>query len=233
MLGKLKKSSFTQLYKGLRKKEGRILTDDQVKSLPQLSDHLLQNEWKLREESSSRFLTHIKKKGPLTILEIGCGNGWFSHLLASVNNNQVLGQDINQFELEQAARCFKNANLSFINCVDFSSLPNTSFDLIVFNASIHYFPSPTDLFKVLTEKLTSKGEIHVIDSPIYKIISTAEAAKKRTQLYYKAKGFSALSSFYFHHTQSAFSIKKMHYRPSRIQKILGNKNPFQWIQIKL
>ena len=232
-LGKLKKSSFTQLYKGIRKKEGRILTDDQVKNLPKLADHFLQNEWKLREESSARFLNHIRKKGFLTILEIGCGNGWFSHVLAKVNNNRVIGQDINQFELEQAARCFGDENLSFINCTDFNSLPNNSFDLIVFNASIHYFSTPNDLVQVLAEKLTSKGEIHVMDSPIYKTKMSAESAEERTQQYYMAKGFPELSRFYFHHTQSAFLVKKMHYRPSRINKIFGNKNPFQWIQIKV
>ena len=232
-LGKLKKSSFTQLYKGIRKKEGRILTDDQVKNLPKLSAHFLQNEWKLREESSARFVNHIKKKGFLTILEIGCGNGWFSHLLANVNKNRVIGQDINQFELEQAARCFGDENLSFINCTDFNSLPNNSFDLIVFNASIHYFPTPNDLFQELAGKLTSKGEIHVMDSPIYKTNMSAESANKRTQEYYTAKGVPGLSSFYFHHCQADFPIKKTYFRPSRINKIIGKKNPFQWIQIQL
>lgn len=232
VLGEKQSPEFENLYIELRQIEGRILTDEQVKSLPFLADNKHTKEWKVRKESSNRFLKALADKEKLTILEIGCGNGWFSNQMASVNENQVVGQDINMDELGQASKCFKRDNLHFISCFDFDLLPPNQFDLIVFNASIQYFQYPNELFELLQTKLSSNGGIHIIDSPLYKDNNQALAARERSLTYYTGKGFSALASYYYHHQLNELNIEKVHYKPTKLGKLFGNQNPFHWIQIK-
>jgi len=232
ILGETHQSEFEKLYVALREKEGRILSDEQVKSLPYLKDSPLTNEWKLRQESTKKFLTGIAKKGKLSVLEIGCGNGWFSNQMALTNQNEVVGQDINLEELKQARRCFELENLNFICCYDLEQLPDGRFDLIVFNASVQYFEFPNKTFELLKTKLKQNGEIHIIDSPFYMNQEEASAAKNRSIQYYNDKGFAPLSSFYYHHLIGELSIEKVHYKPSKIGKAFGKRNPFYWIQVK-
>ncbi len=53
--------------------------------------------------------------GEGAILELGCGNGWLSHLLSQSLQRDVCGIDVNRTELTQAARMFgHDQRLSFI-----------------------------------------------------------------------------------------------------------------------
>ena len=101
-------NSFSNVYIKVRKKEQRILSDIEVVLLP----HLGSKEWRLRKKSTNRFLAYLtSKKTSQKILDIGCGNGWFSNAMAQVSEkNKVTGLDINIEELEQAARVFKKEN---------------------------------------------------------------------------------------------------------------------------
>ena len=45
------------------------------------------------------------------ILDVGCGNGWFSGQLAAIASAKVYALDLNRMELEQAARIFNLHNL--------------------------------------------------------------------------------------------------------------------------
>ena len=232
-LGDSGSSIFEEKYIELRKLEGRILTDQQVKTLPKLENHTLSEEWKLRQQSTNRFTNYLKGTAASNILEIGCGNGWFSHQLMKCGEYMVFGQDINLPELEQAARCFVHPNLKFIQCNDLQLLPDSFFQVIVFNASIQYFETPLKVIEMLKTKLSPNGEIHIIDSPFYGSKQEALAARERSKDYYKSKGVEALSDFYFHHVLADFSVKNIHYSPSKIKKLFGQKNPFYWIQIKV
>ena len=68
---------FEQQYLAVRKRENRIYSDSEVSCLPEIfSSHDYSEEWKVRKRSAKRLITHLEKKNrPLTILEIGCGNG--------------------------------------------------------------------------------------------------------------------------------------------------------------
>ncbi len=231
--------SFESNYVLLRQKEGRIYTDEIVAALPFVSvENNHYKEWKARSESYERLANYLgKKPSRLNILEVGCGNGWLSNRLAGINNNRVSGIDINLHELEQGTRVFgANPNLHFVHS-DIFSLVNQplKFDLIIFAASLQYFPSVAELMPAANGLLNKQGEIHVIDSPFYKNQDLQNAAG-RTALYYEQLGFPEMTQFYFHHSldsmkQVGFEII---YSPKTFwARLKGNVNPFYWLRFRL
>src|SRR5690349_5516763 len=96
-------SDFEKKYLAVREKEGRVLSLDEIRNLPSVGknspDYSL---WNLRKKNIQRFLQYISKKNRMNILDIGCGNGFFSNLMSQKNHN-IVGVDINLHELKQAA----------------------------------------------------------------------------------------------------------------------------------
>jgi ubiquinone/menaquinone biosynthesis C-methylase UbiE len=229
---------FEKKYIDLRNKEQRIYSDEELMLLPSIpKNHIHFNEWQIRKRSCNRLIQYLQAKpAPLRILEVGCGNGWLSRRLAGIPGSKVIGSDVNFTELQQAARVFSQIpNLLFIyGDVGSDILEKMEFDCIVFASCIQYFSPLHDIIKHSLQLLKPGGEIHILDSPIYKLSETAEA-KKRTATYYAELGFPEMSKYYFHHSinelrEFGFEIL---YQPSSIQNyILGNKNPFPWLCIK-
>ena len=229
---------FETLYIKLREKEGRLYSDDQVARLPDISNtHVHSNEWIIRKESSQKLVRWLKKKKKaVDILEIGCGNGWLAHRLATIPSSMVIGTDINFFEIQQAARVFQNnSNLHFIYT---SGNPDVfkenRFDVVIFAASIQYFESFPDIIQTTLTWLRNDGEIHILDSPFYSEMELL-AAKQRSRDYYKSNGFPGMADYYFHH--SFDDLKKFNcrimYQPGKLMtRLTGNKNPFPWIVIR-
>ena len=227
---------FSVLYTEIREKEGRILGDHEVKMLPNASiDNPNKNEWILRKRSCDRFLNHLKNKTKSkSILDIGCGNGWFSNTMASVSKEySVIGLDINVMELEQGARVFKKDNLEFVygDIFKLEKDLTAQFDIITLNACIQYFRDVKVLILILKNFLRPNGEIHIIDSPFYKI-SEIEDAKKRSLEYYQKMGVSKMGDQYYHH--SIESIKEFevmyHLSKSFINRLIKkNDSPFMWL----
>src|SRR5687767_5432876 len=76
--------AFEKTYIGLRQKEGRMYSDEELLQLPVVpKEHPHYREWQIRRRSCNRLIHHLeKKRSLLKILEIGCGNGWMAHQLA-------------------------------------------------------------------------------------------------------------------------------------------------------
>lgn len=229
---------FESLYSQLRQKEGRIYSDKEVAELPSInSSHPHYEEWQLRKESSQKLVDYLKKrKKSIDILEIGCGNGWLSHRLAAIHGSKVIGMDINFTEIQQAATVFQGvSNLHFIyGNVEAGLFRDNQFDIIVFAASIQYFPLLNKTIGDITSLLKTDGEIHIIDSHFYPL-SELSAAKQRSVLYYQAAGFPEMASLYFHHSFDDLEPYNysMLYDPNSIfNRFLRNKNPFPWILIQ-
>ncbi len=229
--------SFETLYTQLREAEGRIYKDEEVAQLPVISSsHVHYKEWLIRKRSSEKLIAYLKKKKrPLDILEIGCGNGWLSHRLSEIPGSKVIGTDINFTEIQQAARVFQHIpNLHFM----FASLEpgifkTEEFDCIIFAASIQYFESLKDTIQNVIPLLKPRGELHIIDSPFY---PTQEllAAKQRSRHYYEMIGYPEMTEHYFHH--SLDDLKSFHYKirhnpESVFNMFTKNKNPFHWIGV--
>ena len=229
---------FETIYIQLRQKESRIYSDEEVAQLPSISSkHIHYKEWKLRKASSQKLVDHLKKKKkPLDILEIGCGNGWLSRRLSTIPGSRVIGTDINFSEIQQAASVFQNIpNLHFMyTYVEPGVFKEKKFDTIIFAASIQYFESLTETISNILKLLKSGGEIHIIDSPFYSL-ADLRAARLRTNHYYESVGFPEMADCYFHHCYNDlgsynYSIR---YDPKAIvNKFLRNKNPFPWICIQ-
>lgn len=228
------KLDFEELYIAVRQQEKRLYTDEQLQLLPDI-DHIYYDEWKIRKRSSERLTAYLSKKREcLKILEVGCGNGWLSAKLSNIPNTKVTGLDINQIEIDQANRVFKKDNLEFIyDSFNDNTFDNQQFDVIVFAASLQYFPSVINVLKQALSILRQGGEIHIMDTPFYNP-PEAEKADERSSKYYAALGFPEMAEHYFHHSISEFWGFKYQvlFNPANIFNRMFKKDPFYWITIR-
>lgn len=228
-------------YVSLREKEGRICSDDLLKTLPEVPPgHPHAAEWALRAKSLGRFLDYLARhpSPPQKILDLGCGNGWFSRHLAETTPAKILALDNNLPELEQAARVFPSPNIIWA-CGDVFAAPLLSgtFDMVTVVAALQYFPDAKALLNRLFECLRPGGEVHLLDSPVYADASEAAAAATRSRQYYAEMSFPQMAEHYFHHTYadfSSFSFEKKYDPTSWRQKLasrFGQKDiPFPWLR---
>ncbi len=231
------KGEFEKHYTSLRELENRILSLEQIRSLPYLKGHPLENEWKMRIKSTNRLTKHIRSKQPKSVLDLGCGNGWLSLKIADFVQELVC-MDINLLELKQAAKVLEgkdNITIVYNNILENNDFGK--FDLILLNASVQYFPSLSELILKLKDCLTSTGSIHIIDSPFYFKKDIANAKMRSTE-YYNSKGADAMEEYYYHHTWE--ELEKFspitHYNHNQIFKKISvylgiNDSPFPWIEI--
>ena len=234
---KASNQAFEEQYIHIRQKEQRLYDNKTLLQLPVVSpDDPHYSEWKIRSASALKLKKYLSRhQQSFNIAEIGCGNGWLSNLLASVNGIHVTGIDINETELKQAAAAFKNTpNLKFeYGDIRTGVLCNKKFDHIIFAASIQYFPSLKEIIRYSIEQLTGTGEIHILDSPLY-TTAQRDDARARTIIYFDTQEASVMSNYYYHHTWNDLVglHYKLLYKPSLFQHyILQNKNPFPWISI--
>ncbi|WP_052752794.1 class I SAM-dependent methyltransferase [Kordia zhangzhouensis] len=223
-------ANFSKHYLAVRKKEDRILTDNEVRKLP----FLHRDEWPYRIQSTERFIKYVSEKSQAQcILTLGCGNGWFSNKIATISSkNEIIGLDINRKELEQAARVFHKENLRFVYADIFkiTSFFQEQFDIITLNGVVQYFSDFQELFSLLQSFLKKNGEIHIMDSPFYKTSEILDA-KRRTLEYYTELNVPEMSNHYHHHDQKL--VEKFDtlysYKKNIIHKILRKKDsPFSW-----
>jgi len=229
-------TAFGDLYIDVRNQEKRVLTDCQVMFLPDIEPtHVHYKEWQVRKRSAKRLIDYLKEKSkPLNILEIGCGNGWLSSMLLTIKGSKVTGIDVNEPEIMQAKRLFKNERLDFI-CAGFDPqmFSDQKFDVILFAASIQYFPSIKNILQDALSCLNRNGEIHIIDTNFYSP-NQVEGAARRTEQYYSEMGYPEMAAYYFHHTVN--DLKPFNYQllfnPHRLVNKISKKDPFYWVAVK-
>lgn len=229
---------FSSQYLLLRKKEGRIYSDAEVAMLPEINkQHPYFDEWEIRKRSGVQLKKYLAdKKRPLQILEIGCGNGWLSAMLSGIPSSQVTGIDINAEELNQARRVFDRIkNLEFLCCsLQDENVNKHQFDMIIFAASIQYFPSLKNILNDTIRHLEPGGEIHIMDTHLYHAKEVA-AARQRSKDYFTAIGFPEMAEQYFHHSLEelrSFNHKVLYDPYSIANRLKKSKNPFYWVCVK-
>jgi ubiquinone/menaquinone biosynthesis C-methylase UbiE len=231
-------AGFEERYIALRRKENRVYSDSEVAQLPDIDvQHQHYKEWQIRKASVKKLIDFLdRKKRPLKILEVGCGNGWLSNLLSGIEDSDITGLDINREELQQAQRVFRNNSRVRFTYGQLHSdmVADFKFDVIVFAASIQYFQSLKEIMNAALEKLNESGEIHIIDSPLYSK-EEVSPAKKRSKDYYAMLGFPEMMEHYFHHSieeLQPYNFKILH-KPSLIKnKLFRNNSPFPWVCVK-
>jgi SAM-dependent methyltransferase len=162
---------------------------------------------------------------------VGCGNGWLSAKLAGINHAVVTGIDINMQELDQARAVFQQPNLRFI--YGGLEIVSPGFDVIVFAASIQYFPSFENVINNALALLRQNGEIHILDTFFYDKMEANRAAR-RTKEYYNIMGCDEMAGFYFHRSKrelKSFNYKILLGRGTLMDRIRFRGLLFPWIRI--
>lgn len=229
------------LYLRVRQKEGRLFPDELAARLPDLPhSHPLAEEWRARADSAARLTRYLaRRKQPLRILDLGCGNGWLARRLADLPSTRVFALDLFSVELKQAARLFSGPHLIFLAADIFHApFPPASFDAVILASVVQYFPDLPALLRCLRSFLTPRGEIHLLDSPLYRE-EEIPAARLRTRDYYASLGFPEMAGYYFHHPVSrldGFSPRWLR-RPgglrARLFRALGRVvSPFPWVILR-
>lgn len=168
---------FLHDYRTIRSAEGRGSRDGAYYRALPYKDLSGRNsaQWDMRGKSYRYFETHVLSRmertsgRALDVLDLGAGNCWMSYRL-SLRNHRPVAIDIFGDELDglQAARhygyCFARVE------TEFDSLPfrSSSFDLAIFNASMHYSADYRQTLNELRRCLRPAGHFVIIDSPIYR-----------------------------------------------------------------
>ena len=193
--------AFANQYTAVRTHEGRIYSDDELQKLPDVDPrHPLVHEWALRKKTAERIVSYSQTIGAQSVLDVGCGNGWASKLIAK-SGLSVTAIDVNQPELEQAKRVFADSrNLQFM-LMDPArgELPTGPFDLVTLMSSIQYFSDITGLIHRLLSCLQHEGCILIADTPFYSV-EEADQARNRSHDYYTGIGYPEFADNYHHHT---------------------------------
>ncbi len=177
------RKQFLEEYRQIRYAEGRGSDDPAYYRALPFADLSGRNTamWEMRAKTyryfESRILTPIEKKshGPLDIIDLGAGNCWLSYRL-SLRGHRVCATDI-FLDPKDGLAAARHYDAGFAAAgAEFDNLPfrPASFDLAVFNSSIHY---STDYSVTLSEVLRCLrpcGRLVILDSPIYRKRSHGE-----------------------------------------------------------
>jgi SAM-dependent methyltransferase len=170
---------FAKDYAAHREEEGRGYTGEALLALPYITSGPLARQWAVRARSFDAFRQRVidpaakRLARPLDVLDLGAGNGWLSYRMAQMGH-RALALDIRDDHVDGLG-----ASHPFLQRTDgrmkiavarFDAIPacSDSFDVAVFNASLHY---ATDLAAVLSEAVRvvrPGGRIVILDSPFYR-----------------------------------------------------------------
>ncbi len=231
---------FEDAYIKVRDKEQRVFNITQIKQLPSVPPtYPHYKEWQMRATTANRFISYINKQKTGNLLDLGAGNGWFSHLIAKqCPSLSVTGIDINETELQQAVQAFQKSNLDFVYGDIFEAAFHPQiFQYITINSVLQYFPDPNLLLQRLFELLSPNGEIHILDSPFYHT-HQIPAAQQRSSTYYTQMGVPEMAQYYHHLNWNLLQNypHQILYQPNKFVNKVASKlgkisSPFPWIKI--
>ena len=225
-------------YAGSRSRENKTYTDEELSLLPDIAEeHPHHREWLIRQRSCRRLIRYLTfSKKEVSILEIGCGNGWLSSQLAMVSGSRVIGLDLNFTGLQQAARVFRyQPNLKFMYG-DFRSdiLHELSFDIIIFAASIQYFPSLKEVLDSALRQLNKNGEVHILDTQWFRPRELT-AARQTTTAYYTSLGLPEMTKHVSHpciRDLKGFKYSYLYHPHSFWNRLFDKRKGYPWICIR-
>jgi SAM-dependent methyltransferase len=165
---------FQAEYARHRATEGYGLSGEALRALPYLKTGPLARQWAVRARSFDVFVDHVLRPAgrPISLLDLGAGNGWLCHRAARMGH-QAVALDLRDDTIDGlgAARQFLADAPGLFECVkaSFDDIPLEPgrFDVTLFNASLHY---ARDLGRTLAEaaRVTRpRGLLVILDSPFY------------------------------------------------------------------
>src|SRR5579859_6917079 len=164
---------FLEQYRQVRQQDGyRTRTPADYNSLPWLdARHPDAGIWQVRAQSFAyvRRLRPATKRDGLLILDLGAGNGWLSNRLSALGQRCVAVDCLD--DAEDGLGAYKHYSTVFARVqADFDDLPfaPAQFDLVVFNASLHYAPDVLKTLRHACRVLAAHGRLVVMDSPTFR-----------------------------------------------------------------
>jgi len=99
------------------------------------------------------------------ILDVGCGTGRITRNL----EGNVIGLDINEWNIERAKVNAPNARFVVGDCEDMRMIPSNSYDLVVFTETLEHIPNPQRALQEV-KRVLRVGGITVITVPSQSLI---------------------------------------------------------------
>ena len=192
---------FLHEYATIRRAEGRGDKDPAYYRALPFEDRTGRHrrDWRIRARSHRAFVENVlepleaRHQRPLTILDLGAGNGWLSYRLAQRGHQPVaIDLQTNGFDGLGAHAHYDAAFLPVQAEFDHLPFADGQFDLAIFNASLHY---ATAYFVVLGEVLRvlkPEGRLTILDSPVYRDGSSgAQMVREREAAFAHTYGFAS------------------------------------------
>jgi SAM-dependent methyltransferase len=192
--------AFLRDYEAIRLAEGRGSADPEYyRALPfaDLSgEHSA--DWQLRARSYgifvNRILARIEREGRgLKILDLGAGNAWLSYRMA-LRRHRPAAVDLRTGSLDGLGAICQYDLPLFAVQADFDCLPflPASFDLVVYNASLHYSTGYRASLQEALRVLNPSGWLVVLDTPLYHQAASGQAmVRERETAFQKQYGFAS------------------------------------------
>ncbi len=124
----------------------------------------------------------------INILDVGCGNGKNTHLLAQATNGQVDGIDIAKSAIDEAKGAYRKSNLIFANrdLYEHRKLCKVKYDLVTFFGSIDYISIGNEFFSTLNA-ITNSSAICYISKfhPFWTTLFENDISPSRDQSYFE------------------------------------------------
>jgi SAM-dependent methyltransferase len=176
---------FRRAYAAHRAREGRG-GHDELALLPHVARGPLARQWRVRACSFRCFVKRVLRPlaraagRPLTVLDLGAGNGWLSYRLHELGHRAIaLDMRTDTVDGLGVARAYRSRSAARFHLVaaDFERLPfgRGWADLAVFNASLHYAIDLPMALRQAVEVLRPEGRLVILDSPFYDTVAAGEA----------------------------------------------------------
>jgi SAM-dependent methyltransferase len=180
---------FRSAYAEQRASEGRGAGGvRELLELPYLQTGPNVRSWQVRARTFDAFVRRIiaPARRRLRVLDLGAGNGWLCYRMKLLGHDAVAidmrADDVDGLGAAEGYRAHLN-DMFARTAASFDALPLAAgtFDVVVFNASLHY---AFDLDRALAEAvrvLAPGGRIAILDSPFYRHDHSGQAmvAEKR------------------------------------------------------
>jgi SAM-dependent methyltransferase len=196
---------FMRDYEVVRRAEGRGSSDPGFYlSLPYVDQADLNAwQWAIRARTYNyierRILPAIgaSVSQPLSILDLGAGNGWLSYRLAALGHRPVaIDLQTNEFDGLGAAVHYRNALPMlfprFQAELDRLPFADQQFDCAIFNASFHYSENYDRTLAETIRCLRRGGTVVIADTPSYSRDESAQRMlEERREMFRKRFGFAS------------------------------------------
>ncbi|MDQ0091039.1 SAM-dependent methyltransferase [Paenibacillus anaericanus] len=118
-----------------------------------------------------------------SVLDLGCGFGWHCRYAREQQASSVVGVDISEKMLQQAAELTDDAAISYLQMpIEDIEFPNAQFDVVISSLAFHYIESFEAICKKIHDVLKPGGSfIFSVEHPIF-------TARNEQDWYYDEQG---------------------------------------------